>query len=479
MTTAVSQQPDSTSVEIVHRIWKSLDLPEAALRSINLPGKGLGLPSSFKVGALAQATIALSALAAALIHAERNNTAIPRVTVPLDHACIEFQSERLYTLNAQPPNADSHPIGCLHATRNGHVRIHDGFPHHRVAALGLIGCPADATKEQIRTQLATLDAIDLETRSVKAGAIVAALRSSAQWDATPQAQAVADFPVQIRKIASGEPAVAGAGQDKCLRGLRVVEMSRVLAAPVAGRTLAAHGADVLWVTSPALPLLPALDKDVQRGKRTVQLDLNEDRDMETMRRLLGEADVFIQGYRPGSLGARGLGPEALAAASSGAIVHASLSAYGSAGPWRGRRGFDSIVQTQSGINVAEAERCGVAGVSKVLPCQALDHASGYLLAFGVMVALHRQAVDGGSYAVEVSLAGTMKYLKSLGQWEGATGFERGVYTGQGDVPDEYLETRESGFGTLRAVKHSAKIEGVEVGWEVMPKPVGSDEAAWP
>lgn len=208
----------------------------------------------------------------------------------------------------------------------------------------------------------------------------------------------------------------------------------------------------------------------------MQLNIKQSDDKAKLLELLRTADVFIQSYRPGSLAAQGLSNDELLALNPGLII-ASLNAYGPDGPWSQRRGFDSLVQTCSGINVAEAERFGADEPARVLPCQALDHGSGYLLATGIMAALYKRATEGGSYEVKVSLAGVMKYLRSLGQYEGKSGFLRKGFKGPEDVVD-YLETRETGFGELKAVKHAASIDGVTVGWQHMPKPLGSDEPAW-
>jgi len=258
--------------------------------------------------------------------------------------------------------------------------------------------------------------------------------------------------------------------------LKVLELSRVIAAPVAGKTLAAHGADVFWITSPHLPDLPALDRDLARGKRTVHLDLRSEGDHARLRGLAKDADVFIQGYRPGGLTAKGFSPEELASLHLG-IIYGSMSAYGPEGPWSQNRGFDSLVQTCSGMNVSEAEHFGEGEVARPTPCQALDHAAGYFLAAGISAALYKRATEGGSYAVDVSLAGTMKYLRSLGQYEGKTGLDCWDPSKSEDV-EEYLETRETGFGELRAIKHSARVEGAMPGWDVVPKPLGSDRPEW-
>lgn len=232
----------------------------------------------------------------------------------------------------------------------------------------------------------------------------------------------------------------------------------------------------MWITSPSLPDLPDTDIDVSRGKRTIQLDIKKEDDKAKLLGLLSTADVFIQSYRPGSLAAQGLSNEELLALNPRLII-TSLNAYGPDGPWSQRRGFDSLVQTCSGINVADAERYGAGEAARVLPCQALDHGSGYLLATGIMAALYKQATEGGSYEVKVSLAGVMRYLRSLGQYEGKTGFDRKDFKRPEDV-NEYLETRQTDFGELQAVRHTARINELDIGWEHMPKPLGSDEAVW-
>jgi hypothetical protein len=471
------------AASIVRELWIGMELPEGSLTALNLPGDDMEapmLPSSFKLGRLAQSNIAASALAAAQIHALRNDTTVPSVEVPLQHAVVEFKSERLYLLNGKPAPNPWGPIGGLHKTSDGFVRIHDSFPNHRDGSLKLLGLPLTASRTEVSQHTAKWAAIDLETVSTVDNRLATyALRSYDQWDRLPQAMAISDFPIGLTPIAAGPkglPAHLSSGNDKCLRGLRVVEMSRVIAAPLAGKTLAAHGADVLWVTSPNLPDLPTMDRDLGRGKRTIQLDIDEPSDLAQLKSLIATADVFIQGFRPEALASRGLSAEAVAKIRPG-IVYANMSAFGPNGPWSGRRGFDSLVQTCSGMNVSEAEHYGAGEPARPTPCQALDHAGGYLLATGIMGALCRRASEGGTWRVDVSLAGCMKYLRSLGQYPGQTGFSSRDYECAEDV-QEFLEKRESGFGLLEAVKHSARIQGCDVGWDIMPKKLGSDEAKW-
>ncbi|KAL4985171.1 CoA-transferase family III domain-containing protein [Aspergillus falconensis] len=464
-------------------IWTTLGLPAASLSQLLLPGEGLGLPSSFKIAHLAQASIGLSALLAAQIHALRNSIPVPSVTVPLQHAAIEFKSERLYTLAGKPAPSPWGPIGGLHKAADGYVRLHDSFPNHRDGAKMLLGCSPDATRDEISAKISAWRAIDLESAAFNSKLVISALRSYSEWDVLPQARAISDFPILLRKLCDGPKGLPATMQslnaDKALRGLRVLELSRVIAAPLSGKTLAAHGADVLWVTSPNLPDLPTMDRDFGRGKRTIHIDINEPSGREDLNRLLDDAHVFTQGFRPGSVAAQGFSSDELAKRYADRnIICANMSAYGPTGPWSSNRGFDSLIQTCSGMNVSEAEHFGAGEAARPTPCQALDHAGGYFLAAGIMAALYMQATKGGSWEVDVSLAGVMKYLRSLGQFEGKTGFESRDYTCTSDVPVDFLERRETGFGEMVAVRHSAAIEGVEVGWDVMPKPLGTDRKEW-
>ncbi|KAI3400413.1 hypothetical protein diail_3430 [Diaporthe ilicicola] len=474
-----------TAKDVAEEIWAGLKLPSATLSSLQLPGDDgkPQLPSSFKIGILAQSSIALSAIAAAQVEAFRDPTSPPpKVTVPAEHAAVEFKSERLYVLDGQPTPSPWGPIGGLHKTSDGYVRVHDSFPSHRNGMLELMGLPVGSTREELAEKIAPWAAVDLEGVALESKLAAYALRSYRQWDALPQSRAVSNFPVSLRRLSAGDAKglpsrLLHASGSGCLRGLRVLDLSRVIAAPLCGKTLAVHGADVMWVTSPNLPDLPTMDRDFGRGKRTVQLDIHNPQDKQTLLGLIKDCDVFLQGFRPGSLASYGLSPQELLNVNPN-LIFANMSAFGPDGPWAGRRGYDSLVQTCSGMNVSEAEHAGKGEAARPTPCQALDHSGGFLLAAGVAAALYRQVTEGGSWRVAVSLAGVMKYLRSLGQYPGAVGFEARDFVRPGDVPEKYLETRDTGFGRMQAVKHSASVEGHKVEWGFMPKPLGSDKAEW-
>jgi crotonobetainyl-CoA:carnitine CoA-transferase CaiB-like acyl-CoA transferase len=233
---------------------------------------------------------------------------------------------------------------------------------------------------------------------------------------------------------------------------------------------------VLHVSAAHLPSFDDLLPDTGRGKRSAALDLRHEAGRATLRRLAAEVDVFLQGYRPGAIAGHGFAPRDLAALRPG-IVCTSLSAYGEVGPWGGRRGFDSLVQTASGFNHAEAVAAGADpdnAAPKVLPCQAVDHASGFLLAFGTLAALLRRAEEGGSWLVRVSLAGTAQWLRGLGRIEGAFGVPVPKMEELGDL----LEEMPSGFGRLTALRHSGQLPETPPHWALPPVPLGTHAPAW-
>ena len=279
-------------------------------------------------------------------------------------------------------------------------------------------------------------------------------------------------PISIEKIGEAAPKPWPAG-DRPLAGVRVLDLSRVIAGPVAGRTLAAHGADVLLISGPDLPAIPWLVIDTGRGKLTSFAELKSEQGRGVLRDLLAEADIFSQGYRPHALASLGFSAEDAARISPG-IVYVSLSAYGHDGPWAERRGFDSLVQTATGFNHAEGQAAGVEG-PKELPAQMLDHAAGYLMAFGAMMAKARQSREGGSWHVRVSLAQTGRWLWDLGRI--ADGFKTEDLKQKAASP--FVEEVPSGFGPLRSVKHSAVLSKTPAFWARPAMPLGSHPPKWP
>ena len=473
--------PLATSHEALSTLWRDAQLPAEALSFVGLPGRDPVLPSSFAVAAAAQTSLAAAALAAAEIW-HRRNAGAPRQRVRVDATHAALDSCAYFTLDGQRPNAWEKLSGLYRCgdalNAPGWVRIHANFAHHRDAALRLLGCAVgpDTERDAVQRALREWRAEDFETAAAEAGAVVAAARDFESWDVHPQGLAVAGIPLlQIERIPQASQAAPVAwpnvaADEAPLSGLRVLDLTRILAGPVAGRTLAAYGAEVMLVNSPALPNIDAI-ADTSRGKLSAHIDLQIETGREALRALLSTAHVFMQGYRPGSLAAFGFGPIEVAALRPGIVV-VSLSAYGPSGPWAGRRGFDSLVQTASGFNLAEAAAFG-AGEPKAMPLQILDHAAGYLLAFGAQAALLRQAREGGSWQVQVSLAGVGQWLRRLGRVpQGAAA------PAPAPAFDPYLETVDSGFGRLVALRHAAEFSQTPARWTRPSMPPGTHEPRW-
>ena len=460
-----------TPVEAVAGLWRLGGADPGALDYLHLTGDDPVLPSSFRIGAAAQASIAAVALAAAVLHRDAGARR-QAVSVDMRHAAIEFRSEHYLTIDGGAPAAIGDPLfGAYRAGDGRVVRLHMNFPQHRDNVLKFLGCAP--TRAAIETALKNWDGITFETEAYQHGCVVAAMRSPDEWANHPQAAALTSVPViQIEKIGDAPPRPLPLG-PRPLTGLRVLDLSRIIAGPVAGRALAAHGADVMLISAPHLPFIDWLMKDTGRGKLSAFADLTTPDGSATLRRLIADADIFLQAYRPGSLAGRGFGAADVAALRPG-IVYGSLSAYGDVGPWAARRGFDSLVQTATAFNPAEAQAAGVEA-PKELPCQALDHASGYLLAFGVLMARLRQASEGGSWLARASLAATGRWIWTLGRTE--NGFSCPLPS-RDDVAD-LLEQTATPFGLMRAVRHAAQLSATPAGWTRLAVPLGTHPPVWP
>ncbi|KZT00500.1 CoA-transferase family III [Laetiporus sulphureus 93-53] len=423
-------------------LWQAQGLPSESLSHLLLtPKPDPAVNSSFKLGTAAQTAIGLSGLGATHFHQLRTGVE-QTVQVDARHAVLEFKSEAWYTINGElPSGALFDELAGLYKTKDdSYVRLHTNFPHHRRGILDILQC--EPTNQAVAEALLKWNAVEFETEASSRKMVATALRSFDEWDRHPQGKALANTPpVQLIKIADAPKREAHGSYTRPLEGIRVLDLTRVLAGPVCGRTLAAHGADVLLITSPRLPALPFLDADTSRGKRTTQLDLTASQDRATLASLVADADVFLQAYRPRGLQEKGFGPEDVAQARPG-IVYASLTAYGWEGPWKDRRGFDSLVQTATGFNVAEGDAFATytggteLPTPKVLPMQALDHAAGYLLAFGINAALCKTLTEGGSWEVRVSLAAMGHWIRSLGRLDPETAFGRGLPFPRSMVPQD-------------------------------------------
>ena len=371
------------------------------------------LPTPFRIGAAGAAALAATGLAASELWQIRTGRR-QQVTVDLRQATASLRSGRYLKLTGTSVPSARNDIMGVYPTRDGRWSyLHCNFPNHRAAALAVLGVGED--REAVARAVATWNAADLEEAIIAANGAGGMARTRAEWVQHPQALAIAALPLlEIIRIGDSDPEPLPAG-DRPLSNIRVLDLTRVLAGPTCARTLAEHGADVMKITAAHLPNLGYQEWDTGHGKLSAELDLRAPGDLDTLRGLVRQADVFSQGYRPGTLANRGLAPEELAAIRPG-LVYVSLCAFGHRGPWASRRGFDTVVQTVSGMTVRQAECVpGKRPGPQFYPVSAIDYCTGYLMAFGAMLALARRAQEGGSWLVRTSLAQVGKWIVDLGE----------------------------------------------------------------
>jgi crotonobetainyl-CoA:carnitine CoA-transferase CaiB-like acyl-CoA transferase len=451
-------------------IWSLAALPLDSLSRLTLTGDSPSLPTSFHVGVAAQSSIAVAALAASELEYQRNGK-LQSVSVDMTQAELECTS--YFTVNGKVP-ASWAPLSGLYPCQDGHVRIHANFNHHRDGALKLLelnNLSKSYSKEDVSIALSQWTAIGFETAAAEANLVVSAVRSFSAWDNHPHGQIIEQLPlITFEKIGEAAPLELPnlAKDQKALAGIRVVDLTRILAGPVCGRTLAAYGAEVMLVNSPKLPNIEHI-ADTSRGKLSSLLDLKRNSDNAQLLELVRGAHIFVQGYRPGGLAKLGFSPEQLAEIRPG-LSYVTLSAYGHQGPWSNRRGFDSLVQTATGFNFAEAEAAG-SNSPKALPVQILDYASGFLMAFAAQAAVLKQQKEGGSWHARISLVQTAYWLRSLGRV--TNNFNKNEL--------DYAAMHQlyaSNFGELAAIPHAAQFTGMASDWAKPSSKPGTHEAKW-
>ncbi|MEV5339186.1 CoA transferase [Streptomyces sp. NPDC052676] len=446
--------------------WSALGGDPALADRIAVTARRGALDARLPVREAARACVAVCALAAAELGARRAGLGrVPDVRVDDGAVATAFTSERHLLVDGRAP-VNFAPLSRFWRTADGWVRTHANFPHHRRRLLSALGVAED----EVAAALAERSAREVEETVYAAGGLAVAVRTPVEWAAHPQAVEVAHRPLVERERLDTAPArrLAPLAGTPLLpaAGLRVLDLSRVIAGPVATRTLALLGADVLRVDPLHLPELPDQHADTGFGKRSAVLDLRTGR--RAFDDLLAAADVVVTGYRPGALDRFGLSAAALAERRPGLVV-AELSAWGAYGPWRERRGFDSLVQAGTGIAATEGtpERPGA------LPAQVLDHGSGHLLAAAVLRALTEQSYDGCGRLVRVALARTARWLA-----EEVTADAGEAGAASHDDAEPWLAERDSPLGRLRYALPPVTFEGGPADWARPPGRWGTDEARW-
>lgn len=453
----------ASAAAFLAEMWHALDGAPAALGQVDLSGRG-GLPSVFAVSDLAAASVGAAGLALADLVAAASGR---RPAVRVDRRLASFWFN--YSLRPEgwptPPQWDA--VAGDYPTADGWIRLHTNAPHHRAAALAVLGAPAE--REAVARAVVAWQAAELESAVIAAGGCAAEMRSEAAWAVHPQGRAVAAEPLlhKERFRAAAHPALPF-DPARPLAGIRVLDLTRVLAGPTATRFLAGHGADVLRIDSPQWE--EALAHEMTLGKRCALLDLRKAPDRQRFEDLLAETDVLVHGYRSGALPGLGFDSERRRAVNP-RLVEVALCAYGWTGPWAGRRGFDSIVQMSSGIADTGMRRYGT-DRPKPLPVQALDYAAGFLMAAAALRGLAERLETGAGSAWRTSLARVAALLTGRRPAEAEDPFAPET------AADLSADLEQTAWGPARRLKPPVEVAGAPARWDIPAGPTKRDPAVW-
>lgn len=452
--------------DFLETMWGALGGRAQVIERVDSVGEG-DLPSVFAVSDLAAAAVAsVGAAVAELI--EMCFGGVPRVRVDRRLSSLWF-AWSLRPLGWTMPSPWD-PIAGDYATADGWIRLHTNAPHHRDAALAVLGVPAN--KDDVTRAVSSWKAEALETAVVAKGGCAAQMRSIEAWREHPQGKHVASESLVARRVTDDAAVATQSGWSptsvRPLRGLRVLDLTRVLAGPVATRFLAGFGADVLRIDSPTWDE-PAVVPDVTLGKRCARLDLRDPHGCARFSELLRAADVLVHGYRADALERLGLGLEARRAIRPG-LIDVCLDAYGWTGPWRDRRGFDSLVQMSTGIADAGMRRLGKSRPTP-LPVQALDHGAGYLMAAAVIRGLTERESQRRGFEARVSLARTGELLV-----RGPAG--RVDTSLVAEEADWAPPIEHSVFGTSQRLRAPVEVGAARMHWDRPAAALGSSPPEW-
>jgi len=456
------------SLDTLSALCESLGLEAPDPARVEIVGADPVLATRFRVGEAAAAALAACGLEAAEIWRLRGGRS-QRVRVDVVGAAaslVGFAFQRAENPAAIPAFDPARNVTDIYATRDGgYFLLHGSFPDTQARALRFLGCDED--KKAVAERIAGWNAQALEDAIAERGLCGARVRSAAEWAAHEQGRALARLPVvEVIKLGDSAPEPFRPG-TRPLDGVRVLDLTRVLAGPTCGRTLAAHGADVLRLGSPKLPFIAPFVIDTSHGKRSAYLDLDDARDADRLRALARGADVLTQGYRSGALERRGFGPAELHALRPG-IIYTSINCYGHEGPWTRRPGWEQLAQSVTGI----AHEHGGASGPRLLPAAATDYNTGYLAALGTMIAVRRRSREGGSWHVRASLCQTGMWLERM---------RRSDAEGPGLRPEQiqpYLTRSETAYGPLHHLGPIVELSETPARWVLPTPPLGTHAPVW-
>jgi hypothetical protein len=459
--------------ELLSRVWALLGGLESSIDAVMLEGASLLPTLGYDVNTLATASTAAATLAVAEVQSVRTGARVREVRIDRGHAGAAFRCERYVSPAGWKLPGAWDPLAGDYASKAGWIRLHTNYRHHRDAALRVLGVPGDP--EAVARAVASWEGDALETAIVEAGGCAALMRSPGEWAIHPQGIAVAAEPLLALTTWRATPSDVESDGDllakEPLAGLRVLDLTRVIAGPVGTRTLAAFGADVLRLDPPGFEEVGALMTETTAGKRRATLDLKTQAGKAAFEGLIATAHVIVHGYRSDALARLGFARDRLTALNPGLVV-VRHDAYGWNGPWAMRRGFDSLVQMSAGIAQRGME---LAGASRPTPlsAQALDHATGYLIAASACRGLSRLLRQGEASETRLSLAATAACLAGLGAPAVPIADEPDVTT-----IDRWREDADTSFGRVRRVRYPGLIEGVAARWQRPAGALGVDEPRW-
>jgi len=461
----------------VREAVRGLQRPPAA--AVTITGTDPVFSTRFKIAETCAAVLGGVGLAVSDIWQLKTGRA-QDVTIDARHAAAGLRSS-VYLQRPNPDGAFKAVINKHHEamiaitqpwrTKDGRwVLTHFGLPNLQARMLKLLDCEPDPGS--VARAVAKWDALDLEAAIDEARLCGGMVRSNAEWLQHPHARALAAKPiVEIIKLGDSDPEPLPQG-GRPLTGIRALDLTRILAGPMAARTLAEHGADVLMVTAERLPQIPEHVLDTSHGKRSCFLDLSAAEDAARLRTLIASADVFSQGYRPGSISKLGFGPEEVATLRPG-IIYASIDCYGADGPLSHRGGWEQVAQTMTGLCYEGRTMTRPDGPA-LLPAAACDYTTGYLAAYGILLALAIRARDGGSYHVRASLCRSGMFIYQQGKVE-FPGL--GLDLTAAELDRMRIESRPKS-GPLRHLGPIVKLSETNPHWTRPTPQLGGDAPQW-
>lgn len=428
------------------------------------------LATPWPIAPMATAALGAVGLAVSRIQELRSGKA-SSVTVDTRAAEVAMASSSYLMVDGRPAKFRDPFTGFYRAAGDEWVYLHGNFPHLRDGLLKMLSVGNDP--EEVRAVIASQRACDIETEAIRLGLCAARVRPRDRWLSERNSLDRGNgSPISLERLAGGPVKPLGHACGRPLGGLRMLDLSRVIAGPMAGRTMAEHGASVMRIAGAALSSITSLVIDTGFGKHSAFIDLETEEGRARLRTLARDADVYLDAYRPGSLDHRGFGASALGKLNPG-LVSVSLSAFPKDGVWQSRRGYDSLVQATTGMAMD-----GPADRPTLLPCQPLDYLSGYLAAFAAMVALIRRHEMGGRWHAAMSLAATAEWMWQMRSELGDDPFQPQANPSHAEVA-VLTESFDTAFGQVTALRPALRFDGCPSAWSGLPVPLGTHAAVWP